>query len=116
MDDYYNKIILSGKQNNKNYRNKNDYIQADNIRKNKIEEIRKSLDDDILRKKQSLINDKENNLKYRNEMKRSYKNYLTEKENLKKQKMEEYEQYKKDLEEQIRENKNRELDKIRFQY
>ena len=47
-------------------------------------------------------------------MKRSYKNYLTEKENLKKQKMEEYEQYKKDLEEQIRENKNRELDKIIF--
>ncbi len=116
VDDYYNKIILSGKQNNKNHRNKNDYVQADNIRKNKIEELRKSLDDDILRKKQSLINDKEINLKYRNEMKRSYKNYLTEKENLKKQKMEEYEQYKKDLEEQIRENKNRELEKIRFQY
>ena len=116
MDEYYNKIISGGRNSDKNNQKQNEYIEADRNRLVKIEEMKRSLEDNIQKKKQDQIKNKEDKLKYRNEVNREYSNYLNEQDNLKKKKIEQYEQYKKDLEEQIRDNQRRELEKIKYQF
>ena len=84
MDEYYNKIISGGRNSDKNNQKQNEYIEADRNRLVKIEEMKRSLEDNIQKKKQDQIKNKEDKLKYRNEVNREYSNYLNEQDNIKK--------------------------------
>ena len=116
VDNFYNKIISGERNSAKNTRKQNEYLEADKNRLQKIEEIKKSLEENIQRKRQDKIKKREDDLKIRNEINKNYTNYLNEQDNLKKKRMERYEQYKKDLEEQIKDKERRELDRIKYQY
>jgi hypothetical protein len=57
---------------------------------------------------------KEEDIKYNNAMSQSYNIYLKTEEDKKKKRLEEYEEYRRYLEEQIKDNKRREFERIKF--
>ena len=80
-----------------------------------MEDIRKSIENEIELKRISKKKEIEEDEEYRNLMNQNMKKLYQEEEDKKRRQIEKYEQYRKDLEEQIRENRRRDLEKLRFQ-
>ena len=88
---------------------------ADKNRQNKIEDYRKSLEDTLALKSLERKKQKEEEDKYRKNMEEEYALYLKEEEQKKLKKFERYESYRKALEEQIKDNKIREFERMKNQ-
>ena len=88
---------------------------ADKNRQNKIEDYRKSLEDTLALKSLERKKQKEEEDKYRKNMEEEYALYLKEEEQKKLKKFERYESYRKALEEQIKDNKVREIERMKNQ-
>ena len=88
---------------------------ADKNRQNKIEDYRKSLEDTLALKSLERKKQKEEEDKYRKNMEEEYSLYLKEEEQKKLKKFERYESYRKALEEQIKDNKVREIERMKNQ-
>ena len=91
-----------------------EYEEADKNRKKKINELKKSMEDYLIWKGMEKKKKKEEDIKYNNAMSQSYNIYLKTEEDKKKKKLEEYEEYRRNLEEQIKDNKRREFERIKF--
>ena len=91
-----------------------EYEEADKIRKKKVNELKQSMNDYIIWKEREKQKLKDEETKYLNQMNQSYNYYLKTEEEKKKKKLEEYEQYRRDLEEQMKDNKRREIERIKF--
>ena len=88
---------------------------ADKNRKNKIEDYRKSLEDTLVLKSLERKKQQEEEDKYRKSLEEEYALYLKEEEQKKIKKFEKYENYRKALEEQIKDNKAREIERMKNQ-
>ena len=107
-----NKYILELEEQNR--KKKEEYEAADNLRKKRMEDIRKSIENEIELKRISKKKEIEEDEEYRNLMNQNMKKLYQEEEDKKRRQIEKYEQYRKDLEEQIRDNRRREIEKLRF--
>ena len=99
----------------KKQKKKLEYEMADKNRQNKIEDYRKSLEDTLALKNLEKQKKKEEDDKYRKTLEEEYALYLKEEEQKRIKKFEQYENYRKALEEQIKDNRNRELERIKNQ-
>ena len=88
---------------------------ADKNRQNKIEDYRKSLEVTLALKSLERKKQKEEEDKYRKSLEEEYALYLKEEEQKKLKKFEKYENYRKALEEQIKDNKVREFERMKNQ-
>ena len=88
---------------------------ADKNRQTKIEDYRKSLEDTLALKSLERKKQREEEDKYRKSLEEEYALYLKEEEQKKLKKFEKYENYRKALEEQIKENKVREFERMKNQ-
>jgi hypothetical protein len=91
-----------------------EYEEADKNRKKKINELKKSMEDYLKWKGMEKKIKREEDNKYNNELAQSYNIYLKTEEDKKKKRLEEYEEYRRNLEEQIKDNKRREFERIKF--
>ena len=82
--------------------------------KKKINELKKSMEDYLKWKGMEKKIKREEDNKYNNELAQSYNIYLKTEEDKKKKRLEEYEEYRRNLEEQIKDNKRREFERIKF--
>jgi hypothetical protein len=80
-----------------------------------MDDIKKSIEYEIEFKKNAKKKEIDEDEKYRDLMNQNMKKYYQEEEDKKRRQIEKYEQYRKDLEDQIRENRRRDLEKLRFQ-
>jgi len=92
-----------------------EYEMADKNRQNKIDDYRKSLEDTIAMRSLERKKQKEEEDKFRKNLEEEYALYLKEEEQKKIKKFEQYENYRKALEEQIKDNRNRELERLKNQ-
>ena len=92
-----------------------EYEMADKNRQNKIDDYRKSLEDTIALRSLERKKQKEEEDKFRKNLEEEYALYLKEEEQKKIKKFEQYENYRKALEEQIKDNKLRELERMKNQ-
>ena len=92
-----------------------EYEMADKNRQNKIEDYRKSLEDTIAMRSLERIKQKEEEDKFRKNLEEEYALYLKEEEQKKIKKFEQYENYRKALEEQIKDNRIREMERLKNQ-
>ena len=92
-----------------------EYEMADKNRQNKIEDYRKSLEDTIAMRSLERKKQKEEEDKYRKSLEEEYALYLKEEEQKKIKKFEQYENYRKALEEQIKDNRIREMERLKNQ-
>ena len=88
---------------------------ADKNRQNKIEDYRKSLEVTLALKNLERKKQKEEEDKYRKSLEEEYALYLKEEEQKKLKRFEQYENYRKALEEQIKDNKVREFERMKNQ-
>ena len=89
---------------------------ADKNRKMKLDDYRRSLKDSLavkLLEKEKLKQEEE---KYKIIMEEQYAKYLKEENEKKRKQIEKYENYRKALEEQIKDNKMREIEKMKYKY
>ena len=122
---YLQKIYNSlEKQNNDIYlaerekqekRKKLEYEMADKNRQKKIEDYKKSLLDTLNYKNIEKQKKKEEDEKYRKDLEKEYAMYLKEENEKKLKKFEKFENYRKALEEQIKDNKIREFERLKNQ-
>ena len=92
-----------------------EYEMADKNRQNKIEDYRKSLEDTIAMRSLERKKQKEEEDKFRKNLEEEYALYLKEEEQKKIKKFEQYENYRKALEEQIKDNRIREMERLKNQ-
>ena len=92
-----------------------EYEIADKNRQNKIDDYRKSLEDSMALKNLEKKKMKDEEDKYRKSLEEEYALYLKEEEQKKIKKFEKYESYRKALEEQIKDNRNREIERMKNQ-
>ena len=92
-----------------------EYEMADKNRQNKIEDYRKSLEDIIAMRSLERKKQKEEEDKFRKNLEEEYALYLKEEEKKKIKKFEQYENYRKALEEQIKDNRIREMERLKNQ-
>ena len=93
-----------------------EYEMADKNRQMKLDDYRRSLKDSLavkLLEKEKLKKEEE---KYKIVMEEQYAKYLKEENEKKLKQIEKYENYRKALEEQIKENKMREIEKMKYKY
>ena len=93
-----------------------EYEMADKNRKMKLDDYRRSLKDSMavkLLEKEKLKQEEE---KYKIIMEEQYAKYLKEENEKKRKQIEKYENYRKALEEQIKDNKMREIEKMKYKY
>ena len=88
---------------------------ADKNRQTKIEDYRKSLEVTLALKNLERKKQKEEEDKYRKSLEEEYALYLKEEEQKKLKRFEQYENYRKALEEQIKDNKVREFERMKNQ-
>ena len=93
-----------------------EYEMANKNRQMKLDDYRRSLKDSLavkLLEKEKLKQEEE---KYKLVMEEQYAKYLKEENEKKRKQIEKYENYRKALEEQIKENKMREIEKMKYKY
>ena len=95
-------------------RKKLEYELADKTRQMKIDDYRKSLLDTLEKKNLEKEKQKEEDAKYRKSLEEEYNLYLKEEKERKLKQIEKYENYRKALEEQIKENKIRDFEKVKY--
>ena len=91
-----------------------EYEMADKNRKMKMDDYRKSLLNILAAKNMEKEKQKEEDAKYRKSLEDEYALYLKEEKEKRKKQIEKYENYRKALEEQIKDNKIRDLEKIKY--
>ena len=91
-----------------------EYELADRTRKMKLDDFKKSLQDTLAIKNLEKEKKKEEEAKYRQKLEEEYALYLNEEKEKKLKKFEKYENYRKALEEQIKENKIREIENFKY--
>ena len=91
-----------------------EYEMADKNRKMKMDDYRKSLLNILAVKNLEKEKQKEEDAKYRKSLEDEYALYLKEEKEKRKKQIEKYENYRKALEEQIKDNKIRDLEKIKY--
>ena len=93
-----------------------EYEMANKNRQMKLDDYRKSLKDSLaikLLEKEKLKQEEE---KYKLVLEEQYAKYLKEENEKKLKQIEKYENYRKALEEQIKDNKMRETEKMKYKY
>ena len=80
----------------------------------KLDDFKKSLQDTLAIKNLEKEKKKEEEAKYRQKLEEEYALYLNEEKEKKLKKFEKYENYRKALEEQIKENKIREIENFKY--
>ena len=93
-----------------------EYEMADKNRKMKLDDYRRSLKDSLAVKLLEKENLKQEEEKYKIIMEEQYAKYLKEENEKKRKQIEKYENYRKALEEQIKDNKMREIEKMKYKY
>ena len=88
--------------------------EADKIRKEKIREMKNALDDFVTYKKRQENLVREEDKRYKDELKKSYEEYLKAEEAKKKERYIRILEYKKELDEQIKANKERDLEQMQM--
>ena len=126
VGNYLLKIINSlEKQNQDTYlverekqeqKKKLEYEIADKIRQIKLNDYKQSLLDTLAHKNLEKEKQKEEDEKYRKILEDEYAMYLKEEKEKKLKQIEKYENYRKALEEQIKENKIREIENMKYKY
>ena len=91
-----------------------EYEMADKNRRMKIDDYRKSLLDDLAIKSLEKEKKKEEEAKYRKSLEEEYALYLKEEKEKKIKQIEKYENYRKALEEQIKDNKMRDIERLKY--
>ncbi len=86
---------------------------ADKNRKLKLDDYKKSLLDILVLKNLEKEKQRKEEAKYRKSLEDEYALYLKEEKERKKKQIEKYENYRKALEEQIKENQMRDLEKLK---
>ena len=89
-----------------------EYEEADKKRINFLNQMKKSFDEYKIYKDVQKRKERIENIKLRNEEKERYDKYLLEEKDRKKKQFEKYEKYRKELEDQIKANKQRELESL----
>ena len=89
---------------------------ADKKRKLKMEDYRKALQDTLVKKILEKEKQKKEEDKYKQSLEDEYAKYLKEENERKKKEIEKYENYRKALAEQIKDNKLREIEKMKNKY
>ena len=92
---------------------KMEYEMADKNRKLKLDDYKKSLLDILVLKNLEKEKQRKEEAKYRKSLEDEYALYLKEEKERKKKQIEKYENYRKALEEQIKENQMRDLEKLK---
>ena len=126
VGNYLLKIINSlEKQNQDTYlverekqeqKKKLEYEIADKNRQIKLNDYKQSLLDTLAHKNLEKEKQKEEDEKYRKILEDEYAMYLKEEKEKKLKQIEKYENYRKALEEQIKENKIREIENMKYKY
>lgn len=93
-----------------------EYEMADKNRKMKLDDYRRSLKDSLAVKLLEKENLKQEEEKYKIIMEEQYAKYLKEENEKKRKQIEKYENYRKALEEQIKDNKMREIEKMKYKF
>ena len=91
-----------------------EYEMADKNRKLKLDDYKKSLLDILVLKNLEKEKQKEEEAKYRKSLEEEYNSYLKEEKERKMKQIEKYENYRKALEEQIKENRMRDIEKLKY--
>ena len=91
-----------------------EYEMADKTRKMKIDDYKKSLQDTLAFKNLEKEKKKNEETKYRQQLEEEYALYLKEEKEKQLKKFEKYENYRKALEEQIKENKMRDIESFKY--
>ena len=91
-----------------------EYEMADKARKMKIDDYKKSLQDTLAIKNLEKEKKKNEEAKYRQQLEEEYALYLKEEKEKQLKKFEKYENYRKALEEQIKENKMRDIESFKY--
>ena len=112
MNERYNKFIM-GNDTTKTDKKKELEI-ADKKRQEKLEDLKKFMKEDIQKKLLDNQKKKEEDLKYRMYLNKSYNEYLNEKNGRRKKQLEQYEQYRKELEAQIQEKQIRGREQLKY--
>ena len=91
-----------------------EYEMADKNRKLKLDDYKKSLLDILVLKNLEKEKQRQEEAKYRKSLEEEYNSYLKEEKERKMKQIEKYENYRKALEEQIKENRMRDLEKLKY--
>ena len=113
MEKQNNDIYLAERE-KQEQRKKMEYEIADKNRQMKIEDYKKGLLDTLNYKNLEKQKQKEEDEKYRKSLEEQYALYLKEENDRKIKQFEKYENYRKALEEQIKDNKMREFEKLKY--
>ena len=109
-----NNDIYLAEREKQEQRKKMEYEIADKNRQMKIEDYKKGLLDTLNYKNLEKQKQKEEDEKYRKSLEEQYALYLKEENDRKIKQFEKYENYRKALEEQIKDNKMREFEKLKY--
>ena len=109
-----NNDIYLAEREKQEQRKKMEYEMADKNRQMKIEDYKKGLLDTLNYKNLEKQKQKEEDEKYRKSLEEQYALYLKEENDRKIKQFEKYENYRKALEEQIKDNKMREFEKLKY--
>ena len=93
-----------------------EYAEADKKRQNKINELKKEIDEEIKIKENNKKLLKDNDINYKNYLEEEYRKYLDEENNKKLKKYNDMMNYKKMLDQQVQENKKREIEKLKSEF
>ena len=93
-----------------------EYAEADKKRQNKIDALKKEIDEEIKIKENNKNMQKDIDKNYKNYLEEEYKKYLQEENNKKVKKYNDMMNYKKMLDQQIQENKQREIEKLKSEF
>ena len=112
MNERYNKFIMGNDTTETD--KKKELEIADKKRQEKLEDLKKFMKEDIQKKLLDNQKKKEEDLKYRMYLNKSYNEYLNEKNGRRKKQLEQYEQYRKELEAQIQEKQIRGREQLKY--
>ena len=106
--------VFLTEQNNQDLKKKLEYENIDKNRQMKIEDYKKGLLDNLAYKNRERKKKKEEDEKYRKSLEEEYALYLQKEKEKKLKQFEKYENYRKALEEQIKENKMRDVESLKY--
>lgn len=107
-------LIAEQEREKQEQKKKLEYEIADKNRRLKLEDYKKGLMDTLVMKNLEKEKEKEEEAKYRKNLEEQYILYLKEEKEKKQKQIEKYENYRKALEEQIKENKLRDFEKMKY--